>query len=425
MSARPRPSSARTRARSGPTLWPLWLTALCLLLLAANLRPLFASLSVLLPEIIQSLGITGAQSGYLTTLPVLCMGLFAPLAPRCAARIGVERSLWLVLLMITLGTFLRAQIGVTGLFMGTALAGAGIALGNVLLPSLVKRDFSAHAALMTGLYTMSLCGGAALASAITLPLLAWLNQGWELGLAIWALPAAMALVAWIPLAARAGRSGAGGQPHLLPVTGLRQDPLAWAVTFFMGLQSALAYCVLGWMAPMLRAGGMDGTQAGLVTSVSILVQVLACLVVPMIAVRCRDQRLLAVILTALAALSLIGMVSGPAWAIWPLAVTQGLGQGGLFALALLLIVMRSRDANVAAYLSSMSQTIGYVLASSGPLLIGLMHDFSGDYRSVWMLLLALGVLASVSGWIAGQDRQVRASTRQPAQAVPSGSEPGV
>ncbi|HEX2518678.1 MAG TPA: MFS transporter, partial [Castellaniella sp.] len=148
----------------------MWLTAAGLLLLAANLRPLFSSISVLLPELTQGLGLNNAQAGYLTTLPVLCMGLFAPLAPRLAQRIGIERTLFVVLICIVLGTGVRGSGGVTGLFVGTALAGAGIALGNVLLPSLVKRDYARQAALMTGLYTMSLVGGAALGAAATLPL---------------------------------------------------------------------------------------------------------------------------------------------------------------------------------------------------------------------------------------------------------------
>jgi hypothetical protein len=122
-----------------------WLVAASLLLLAANLRPLFSSTAVLLPDIRLNLGLSAAAVGYLTTLPVLCMGLFAPLAPRCAQRIGVERTLLLVLLLIMIGTALRGVLGSTGLFLGTALGGAGIALGNVLLPSLVKRDFSDRA----------------------------------------------------------------------------------------------------------------------------------------------------------------------------------------------------------------------------------------------------------------------------------------
>ncbi|MGB6007757.1 CynX/NimT family MFS transporter [Castellaniella sp.] len=384
-----------------------WLVAASLLLLAANLRPLFPSTAVLLPDIQLGLGLSAAAAGYLTTLPVLCMGLFAPLAPRCAQRIGVERTLLLVLLLITIGTALRGVLDTTGLFLGTALGGAGIALGNVLLPSLVKRDFSDRAALMTGLYTMSLVGGAALAAASTLPLAHLLPGRWAGGLAVWAIPALLALLAWTPVAWKAGARQAG-RPHILPVQGLRRDRLAWAVTLFMGLQSALAYCVLGWMAPMLRDRGLSGTEAGLITSVSILLQVVSCLLAPLLAARGRDQRGLAVWLTAIATLALIGMVLGPSWAIWPLAVVQGIGQGGLFALALMLIVLRSRDAHVAAHLSSMAQTTGYVLAASGPLLIGILFAWTGSFRAATGLIGALGLATALAGWCAGRNALVQA-----------------
>jgi CP family cyanate transporter-like MFS transporter len=182
----------------------------------------------------------------------------------------------------------------------------------------------------------------------------------------------------------------------------------------MGLQSALAYCVLGWMAPMLRDRGLDGTEAGLVTSLSILLQVAACLLTPMAASRCRDQRGLTVILSAAATLALIGMILGPRWAIWPLAVIQGIGQGGLFALAVMLIVLRSGDAHVAAHLSSMSQTTGYILAAGGPLLIGVLHDWAGDFRTSTGLLAALGICTALAGWQAGRNALVRATVvREP------------
>lgn len=387
-----------------------WLAAAALLLLAANLRPLFSSTAVLLPDISRGLGFSATTDGYLTTLPVLCMGVFAPLAPRCAQRIGIERTLWLVLLFITIGTALRAYLGGGGLFVGTALAGAGIALGNVLLPSLVKRDFSDRAALMTGLYTMSLVSGAAFAAAATLPLAQLLGQQWRLGLAVWAIPGLLALLAWTPFAWLSSHKQQHTGPHILPVRGLRQDKLAWAVTLFMGLQSALAYCVLGWMAPMLRARGLSGTEAGLITSISILLQVVACLVAPVLASRGRDQRTLAVCLSATAALALIGMVSGPQWAIWPLALIQGLGQGGLFAVALMLIVLRSRDAHVAAHLSSMAQTTGYILAASGPLLVGVLYAWTGGFHAASGLIGLLGACTALAGWYAGRNALVKAQT---------------
>ena len=163
------------------------------------------------------------------------MGIFAPLAPRLGQRIGIEKTLLLVLIFIAIGSFMRGYQGAWGLFFGTALAGSGIALGNVLLPSLVKRDFPNQAALMTGLYTMSLVGGAALAAAITLPITQAFAGQWSVGLSFWLIPCLVAIVAWLPMILKSSRAGTKAR-KITPVKGLNKDPLAWAVTIFMGLQ---------------------------------------------------------------------------------------------------------------------------------------------------------------------------------------------
>lgn len=383
-----------------------------LMLIAFNLRPLFASLSVLLPDVLQQTGLSSAGAGYLTTLPVLCLGVFAPLAPKIAERIGPERTLLLVLLVLMAGTALRGAGNMPALFLGSALAGAAIATGNVLLPSVVKRDFSGQAALMTGLYTMALCGGAASAAALTLPIAHVFDGSWRVGLAIWAVPAALVALIWAPQALRM-RSVSGRARR--PPSSLWRDPLAWHVTFFMGLQSALAYCVMGWMAPILRARGLDGIEAGLVASVSIMVQVVTCLLVPALALRFKDQKWINVSLGMVAAIGLLGMLYAPLSTVWGWAVFQGIGQGGLFAMAMMVIVLRSPDSHVAAHLSGMAQGVGYVLAAFGPLLVGLLHSLTGSYDASGWLFMALGLLVALNGWGAGRALLVQArSTGAPA-----------
>jgi CP family cyanate transporter-like MFS transporter len=193
----------------------------------------------------------------------------------------------------------------------------------------------------------------------------------------------------------------------------------------MGLQSALGYSVMGWMAPILQDRGMSGTEAGLVTSISIFTQVGSCLLVPMLASRFRDQRMLAVVLTLITTLSLVGMTAGPLPLVWPLAFIQGIGQGGMFALALMLIVLRSPDSDVAAHLSGMSQTSGYVLACLGPLLIGLLHEWTGSFHAASALMAALGTISGVAGWLAGRNALVRAQIVEPAHTQDtSGTSPG-
>lgn len=403
-SAEPRAERAfaATATRSGAAQI---LLGFSLMLIAFNLRPLFASLSVLLADIVRLTSLSSAAAGYLTTLPVLCLGLFAPLAPRVSQWIGPERTLLAVMVLLAVGTGLRGVGGIVPLFVGSALAGAAIAAANVLLPSVVKRDFPKQSALMTGLYTMALCGGAAAAAAFTLPLMRVVDGSWMTGLMMWAVPAAVVAIVWAPQAM--GRAS-GGRASRRRVSGLWRDALAWQVTFFMGLQSALAYCVMGWLAPILRSRGLDGVDAGLVLSVSIMVQVVTCLLVPPLAVRCRDQRAFSVILAMIASLALIGLLFAPLSTVWAWAVVQGIGQGGLFAMAMTLIVLRSRDPYVAAHLSGMAQGVGYVLAAAGPLLVGVLHSVTGGYDVAGWLFAALGIGVAVSGWGAGRATLVRA-----------------
>jgi CP family cyanate transporter-like MFS transporter len=360
---------------------------------------------VVLPEIMRDTGLSAAGASLLTTLPILCLGLFSAPTPWLSRRFGAERVLLLALLLIGTGTLLRAVGSAPFLFASAVLAGAGIAMGNVLLPSLVKRHFARHAALMTGMYILAICVGATIATASTVPLATNLFDGaWPYALAVWALPALLVLALWLPQALRmhtettdpAARSGSLGR-----------DALAWQVTAFMGLQSSLAYIVIGWLAPILRERGLDSAIAGYVVAISTLAQLVTSLVVPSIAARCRDQRALAVGLTALSFAALMGLILAPLSTVWLWALLLGCGQGGLFALALSLIVMRSGNAQVTAQLSAMAQGWGYMLAACGPLLTGLLHQWTGSFAaSIWLIALLSAAMAW-SGWGAGRNLLVR------------------
>jgi len=225
------------------------------------------------------------------------------------------------------------------------------------------------------------------------------HGSWAITLAAWAIPATAVLLLWAPqaLAARALPS------HAHARTGsLWRDPLAWQVTCFMGLQSALAYVVLGWLAPILRERGLDGAAAGYLVAVSLLVQLATCLVTPSIAARCRDQRALAVGMAAIILVAMLALIFGPLGGRWVWAVLLGCGQGGAFALALSLIVMRSPNSAVTAQLSAMAQGGGYILATTGPLLAGLLRGYTGSFESSAILLVVIAVAMAVSGWGAGR-----------------------
>ncbi|WP_242153589.1 CynX/NimT family MFS transporter [Sphingomonas sp. BAUL-RG-20F-R05-02] len=379
-----------------------WIAGAAIVATAFALRLVFASLSVTLPEVAAGTGLPAVGTSVLTTLPVLCLGLFAPLAPPLAERFGTERTLLGAMLILAACTVLRAFGPVYLLFGGSALSGCVIAIGNVLLPGLVKRDFPDRIGLLTGLYVMAISGGAALAAGATVPIERAAGAGWRFALAIWALPVLPAIALWISQLRVTARS----RKRTGPLGALWGSLLAWKVTLFMGLQSALAFSVFGWLAVILRARGVEATTAGLVLSVLILTQLATCLTVPAIAVRQRDQRVMAAALTVAGAGGLMGLLYAPLAQVWLWALVQGAGQGGLIALALTLIVLRAEDPSVAARLSGMAQAVGYIIAALAPLTIGLLRALTGGFDATGWLVALIGAGLLWSGLGAGRARFV-------------------
>lgn len=380
-----------------------WLLLLGLVLVALNLRPALSSMAPVLGQVSEGLGLNASQAGLLTTLPVLCLGLFAPLAPVLARRFGSERVVLGILLTLALGILVRSVLGVTGVFLGSVMAGASIGIIGVLLPGIVKRDFPQHAGTLTGVYTMALCLGAALAAGATVPLARHFDDSWALGLGFWLVPALIAMLVWLPQA----RQGHGLHKVAYRVRGLWRDPLAWQVTLYMGLQSSLAYIVFGWLPSILIGRGLSPTEAGLVLSGSVIVQLVSSLSAPWLATRGKDQRLAIVIVMLVSLAGVFGCLYAPVSGLWGWAVVLGLGQGGTFALALTLIVLRSKDSHVAANLSSMAQGVGYTLASAGPFAVGLVHDLTGGWTAVGWIFAALGIGAILFGLGAGRALHVQ------------------
>lgn len=379
--------------------------AMAIVLIAFNLRPALSSLAPVLPEIMADTGLSVSVASLLSTAPVLCLGLFAATAPGLARRQGVERAILLALAAVISGLVLRAVGGVSTLILGSLAAGAGIGIMNVLLPSLLKRDFSDRAPLMTGIYSMSLCVGAAIAAGTVAPLYKATGE-WRIALIFWAIPAIIAFMvcSWV-WAARLRRRD--------PVVAISQansllhDPLAWQVTLFMGLQSSLAYSIFAWLAPILRSRGDSPVTAGLVVSMSVLFQVAASLPVPIFAARMRRQSVPAILSMVATSGGFAGLLLAPLSMQWVFGAIQGVGMGGAFACAVLFIVMRSPNGAASARLSSMSQCIGYCIASGGPLVIGLAHEATGDWSgALWLFILA-GLAASVAGGLAGRPKFVR------------------
>lgn len=383
-----------------------WRFLMLMVLVGLNLRPALSSLAPLLHRIQQDTSLTPLAIGALTTLPVLCLGVFAPMAPRLSRQYGPERALSIALAIIATGLLVRWWHAPAALFIGTLLVGAGIGVAGSLLPALVKRELPRGADIMTGVYTMALCLGGALGAALSIPLAEWMGD-WSHSLAAWSLLAFAALIAWEvamprtpPLKHQPGQTGTGA------TVGLLRTPLAWQVTLLMGSQSSLAYIVFGWLPTLLVNRGYGEAEAGWLMGLSVLIQLVSALGAPWLARLGRDQRpaLLLVLGCSVAGLWLLLM--GDTSLKWLGVTLLGLGQGGSFSLALTLIVLRTSDARLAGRLSGLAQGGGYALASLGPLGVGIMLEMQVGIAAVTWLLMAIAAVAAVSAWFAGRSRQL-------------------
>jgi CP family cyanate transporter-like MFS transporter len=401
-----------------------WVLPLGVVLVAVNLRPALASVGPVLTDLRHDLHLSSAAGSMLTTVPLLCFGLLAPVAPLLRRRYGVVRVLTVVLAIVAVGLALRVVLGPAGLFLLTVPVAGAIAIANVLVPALIKQDPAGRVGVLVGVYTMTLSGTAAIAAGISAPLDHGLGWGWRGALAVWAAPALIALLGWLVSPSIPPDPPDPPPPAVLPDTpapagpdnreSLLRSPLAWAVTAFMGLQSLSFYAILTWLPSIYTDHGYAPESAGLVLSLTSAIQVPVALVVPTLAVRARDQRWYALASCLLPAVALAGILVAPTAGAYLWIVLLGIGQGAAFALALTLMVVRSRSSATAARLSAMAQTAGYLIAAGGPLLVGAVRDASGWNLALGLLLLLL-VPQCVAGILASRARYV------PEPAAPVGS----
>ena len=377
-----------------------------IVLLAANLRTALTSVAPLIGEIRTDTGISNGAAGLLTTLPLLAFGVLSPVVPWLARRFGVERLLLASLLVLAAGILLRSA-GVAALFLGTAVLGAAITVGNVLLPGLVKRNFPGRAGLMTSVYSTAMGISAALAAGASVPVASLTGMGWRGALALWALPAFLAAVAWLPQLRRSDPPADTSAPGF-GIRGLRRSPLAWQVTLFMGLQSLAYYVTLAWLPEILIEEGMSAGRAGWMLALAQAVAIVTMFIAPVLAGRRPSQRGVVVASVGLSGAGTLGLlVAGSAGStLW--VVLLGLGQGACFSLALTFFALRAPDSQHAAALSGMAQSVGYLLSAGGPFLFGVMRDATGAWTVPLALLLAITACLLVAGLGAARDAHVAA-----------------
>jgi MFS transporter, CP family, cyanate transporter len=360
------------------------LCAVGIVAVGLNLRCAVTSLGALLAGPVAQWRLTGTQAGLLTALPVLSFAVFGVLAPRPAARWGAPRVVAVTMALAACGLLARAMAGSFALFaLASVLALSGAAVGNVLLPPLVKQYFPAHTGAATAAYSTALALGMTAGAGLSVPLQRALGGDWRAGLGVWALPALLAVPPWVALATRHRRPRAATPERRHPP--VRHSRTARWLALFFGCQSLNAYVVLGWLPSILTSAGVPPRTAAGALALFGLMSIPMSLLLPGLAAR-RPGALVLVTAAGYAA-GYLGLLAAPAAAPWLWAVLLGVGNGAL-PLAVTLVGLRSVRAEVTTALSGMAQGGGYLLAAAGPLLAGAAHQYSGGWRLPLLLVLA-------------------------------------
>lgn len=371
--------------------WPL----VALLALAFNLRPVAVSVGPVLAEISGDIGLSGSLAGLLTSLPTICFAVFGALAPAVARRFGDHLAIGIALVLLIVGQLGRLMVdGSASFLLLSMVALSGMALANVLMPSLVRRHYPGRIGMATALYSLTMTIGVTLASATTVPLANALG-GWRAAFVAWVVAAAAALLCWLPLLGQRERV----RSHELARVTLGQiarTRLGWALAVFFGIQSSQAYSIFGWLPSVYRSAGLDEVQAGLMLGIATGVGIIPAFLIPAYVARTRNPSVLFVSLMVFLVAGYLGLMLAPTSAPWLWAVFLALGTAS-FPLLLALFGTRARTPVATAALSGFAQSVGYVIATLGPLSFGILHARTDSWTPSIVLQLVLVVPMLIAG----------------------------
>ena len=377
-----------------------------IILIALNLRPALASLGPLVDDIREDTGLSNFLLGLLTTLPLIAFGVVSMFAPVFTKLLGIGKVLFFAMMLLTLGIIIRSLSWLPGLYIGTILLGIAIAFGNVLLPSLTKRNFPHKAGLVTSLYSGAMGIGASLAAGISVPLAYHYDLKWQGSLRVWAILSILALIVWIPQLwsikkVKTSRNVMNAMRNMM------RQRLAWKVALFMGLQSFTFYVILAWLPDLLISRGYDNESSGWLLSLSQATGIFGSMSVPLMAGRKPDQRWLVILLIILELIGFSGLLIPHLGYEWIWVSVIGFVLGGCFGLALLFLVLRSDTTETATELSGMAQSMGYLVAATGPIFIGVIFDFIQDWSYPIGFLILISILKLFMGLGAGKNAVVQ------------------
>ncbi|MEU9797229.1 MFS transporter [Streptomyces sparsogenes] len=379
---------------------------IAILLVAANLRAALTGVGTLLPAIEHDTGLTASGGGVLSTLPLFVFAVTSPFVGRTSHRVGTTRLLVAALAVLAAGTVIRSLPSLACLFAGTVILSVAIAVGNVLLPTVIRTHVPGpRVHTVSALYVTAMGVVAALSSGISVPLAEALPGTWHSALAWGVVVAVAALAVWLPRLRGSRPDGVRSQGTHARTPW--RSWLAWQVSFFMGLQSLAFYTAVAWLPSILSQQGMTTTAAGWMLFYYQLVALVTSMLLPLITRGRHDQRFAAAAGSAIVAAGFALLLLFPALAL-AACTLLGLGAGACLVLALTFQSQRATGPSETTALAGMAQSIGYLVAAAGPLLLGVLHDTTGSWTGALLLLTALSLVMAAAGYGAGRDRHVRA-----------------
>lgn len=374
-----------------------------ILLIAVNLRGHITVVPPLIKLIQDSLGLTSTEVGMLTTLPLLAFALISPLALILTKKYSLESILMTALLLLTMGVGVRSLGTTLNLYLGTCFVGCGIAIMNVSLPSLLKRDFPNKIPMLTSWYMLISGIGAGICSGLAIPItnLSVGNfSGWQLSLvSIIALPL-ITLLFWLPQM-KSRKLLENDSSKSLTNNKVWQSVLSWQVTLYLGLNAFVTYIIISWLPEILIKFGYTQAKAGFIHGLLQFATAAPALFLLPIVGRMKDQSMIAFLVSSIAMIGITGLLIMPSLAVlW--TILFGFGAGAGLILALSFIGLRTRNSQQTSALSAMSQSVGYLLAATGPTLVGILFKETNSWTEPLLLCIFSCALCSIFGWLAGR-----------------------
>lgn len=378
-----------------------------IIFISFNLRAPITAVGSLVNLIKNDITLTNSMAGFITTLPLIAFAILSPFVSPISIRFGYGSTMFFGLIFILLGEIIRSYTNILGLFLGTAMIGIGIAIGNVLIPSIIKLKFPGNTGKITSIYTSSMVIFAAVGAGVSIPLATGLNLGWRNALGVWTILTLVTIFIWFPQLKEQEKSSNIQTNKIKSKSSIWKSSLAWSVTLFMGIQSFLFYSLVAWLPTIIVFKGMSFAFAGNMALLFQLIGIPATLIYPIFADKLNDQKSISTVNALIYLSGMMLLLIGESSFITTLSVILlGFGMGGSISISIAFISLRSPNSKRAAELSGMSQSTGYLLAAIGPILLGYIFDISGSWNIPVIILIGFIILFLAVGLKAGDNKEI-------------------